>query len=397
MDQRSLNFEVIVVGAGPAGSLAARTAAEHGVHVALLEEHPIVGQPVQCAEGLGVAGMEVSGLAPGPPVTCQKVDTIGLITPNGNIFNLTGRNADGYNLDRRVFDRMLSENAVKVGAELMVNTRALGVIEEEGVVVGIRARHSGEPLEIRAKVVIGADGHASIIRRSAGLTRYFDDYGMCAQYQLGDLDLESPNTNEIYLGQKYAPGGYAWVFPKSREVANVGLGVRKMNKQSALAQLKEFVRNDPRFKDAPILSTSGGVCPATGTLDKIVDDGLMLVGDAAGQLIPMSGSGIHSGMVAGRMAGEVAARAVGDDDVSASRLGEYSDAFNREWGKKIRDSSRMIGVIERLTDDELDTLSETITQEDIMNLVGGEAVTRTLARMVLRAPQLSLKLISKMR
>jgi digeranylgeranylglycerophospholipid reductase len=232
------------------------------------------------------------------------------------------------------------------------------------------------------------------VRRSSGLKRYFDDYVSCAQYQLRDIELEDPSINEFWLGTNHAPGGYAWVFPKSKEVANVGLGVRKIHDKPAIEYLKIFIEKDSRFNKSKVLKKSGGICPVSGTLDKIVDDGLMLVGDAAGQLIPMTGAGIHSGIEAGKIAGKVAAKAIFEKDYTAKRLTEYPVEFDKYWGKRIRDSRKVLEMLDRFDDDSLNTLAEVITSEEIVALANGVDVTGTIAGIVKRSPIKILRLIS---
>jgi len=390
----TIQCDVLVVGAGPGGSMAARTAAENGVDIIFIEEHPVAGTPVYCAEGLSIRGIEDGGLKAVPPYVSQQTTKARVVAPNGNTVELTSNDWTGYTLDRQVFDKALADNAEKAGARLMTNTRATGVIMDGSRVVGVKAIREGEEMEFIAKVVIGADGHWSIVRRSAGLARYFKDYVTCAQYQLGGLDLEDPTVNEFWMGEKYAPGGYAWVFPKSREVANVGLGVRVKHTKPPIEYLKDFIAQDPRFRNAKILRKNGGICPVCGTLDKIVADGLMLVGDAAGQLIPMTGAGIHSAIEAGKMAGRVAAEAVKEGNVSAKRLSAYRVEFDKYWGKRIKDSGRVVDMLDKFSDDDLNTLSEVITNEDVLALANGTNVPATLAGLVRRSP---MKIISLVR
>jgi len=390
---QKLQCDVVVVGAGPAGSMAARAVAEGGVDVVILEEHPVAGTPVYCAEGLSMEGIRDSGLEAVPPYVSQQVSKVRVFAPDGGFVDLTSNDWTGYALNREVFDKALADNAVKAGARLIVETRATGVIKKGGKVVGVMAVNRGEPVEVQAKVVIGADGHWSIIRRSAGLERYFPDYVSCAQYVLGGLDLENSSVNEFWIGERFAPGGYAWVFPKSREVANVGLGVRVKHTKPAAEYLKDWVASDPRFMDAKILKTNGGICPVSGQLDKIVDDGLMLVGDAAGQLIPMTGAGIHSGIEAGKMAGRVAAEAVKAGDVSAMRLSAYKEEFDRYWGKRIKDSGRVLLMLDKFSDEDLNILAQVVTNEDIISLTNGFNVAGTVAGLVARSPMKIIRLI----
>lgn len=391
---RLLECDVVVVGAGPAGSLAARAAAERGAQVILLEEHPQVGHPVHCAEGLSLKGIKDAGVEPEPPIVSQEITKARVYAPDMNFVELTSTDWRGFNLNRDAFDRALAENAVEAGVELLTSTRALGVTRDSDYITGVEAIGEGGAVEIKAGVVIGADGQASLIRRSAGLGRYFPDVCTCAQFRLGGISLEEPDVNDFLLGSSVAPGGYAWVFPKSSNVANVGLGVRRIHTAPPINYLKKFVDSDPRFKGAKVLMVNGGICPVSGILERTVDDGVMLVGDAAGQLIPMTGAGVHTGVEAGKMAGEVAAESVKEDDVSASRLSEYESLFDEYWGKRIRESRRVVEMLDRFSDEDLNSLANIITNEDILNLANGTAVGRTLIKIVARAPLRTIKLVS---
>lgn len=388
----TVECDVLVVGAGPAGSMAAKSASENGADVIIIEEHEAPGQPVFCAEGLSLGGIKDSGLEAVPGIVCQQIKTARVYSPDRNFIALSSDDWTGFTLNRDAFDRALAENAVKAGATLMTSTSCKGVLKNNGQVTGVHALTADGKLEIRAKVTIGGDGHWSIVRRSAGLERYFSDWVSCAQFQLGGLDLE-PAINEFWLGRKYSPGGYGWVFPKSSEVANVGLGVRRIHEKPALEYLKEFVDQDPRFRNARILGKNGGICPVSGTLDKIVDDGLMLVGDAAGQLIPMTGAGIHTGIEAGKMAGRVAASAVKEGDVSAEKLSLYRTEFDKYWGKRITDSNKVLMMLDKFTDADLNNLAQVITNDDILALANGTNVAGALTGLIKRCPMKIMRLL----
>jgi digeranylgeranylglycerophospholipid reductase len=391
---RLLRCDVAVIGAGPSGCMAARFAAKQGVNVLLLEEHRRVGQPVYCAEGLSHNGLKDAGLEPTSEIVSQKISKVRVYSPNKKSIELKSSDWVGYTINRDVFDYLLSEKAREAGAELLTGARAKEVIKQNGVVQGVIANKEGLDFKIDAKVVIGADGYASTIRRSSGMGRWYPDVVTCAQFRLGGLKLEEPNVNEFYVGSKVAPGAYAWIFPKSKEVANVGLGVRKIQKEPPLTYLKRFINFDERFKEAKILLVNGGITPVSGMIDRLVGDGVMLVGDAAGQLIPMTGAGVHSGVMAGKIAGEVAASACKEDNITASRLGEYVNRFDLFWGRRIRDSRRVVEMIDKFSDDDLDTLAETLTSEDVTSLANGIDVPRVLARIVSRAPLKIIKLMA---
>ena len=374
--------------------MAARAAAEKGSRVILLEEHPQIGLPVYCGEGLSLNGLRNAGIGPEPEVVSQRIIEARAFAPNGRYLSLKGMGWTGFIINRDVFDRLLSERAVEAGATLITGTRAMEVLKKDGVISGVLATRGGETVRVEAKVVIGADGIASTVRRTAGLGRWYPDCVICAQYRLGNLRLEEPEVNEFHLGSKVAPGAYAWVFPKSEEEANVGLGVRRIHAEPPIEYLKRFVDSDPRFEEAEILRVSGGITPVSGVVDRIVGDGVMIVGDAAGQLIPCTGAGVHAGVVAGRMAGEVAAVAADDCDVSASRLSEYPRRFDAAWGRRIRDSRRIVEMLDRFSDSDLNTLAEVLTGEDVLALANGVDVARVLAGVVTRAPLKIVRLVA---
>jgi len=390
---QQIGCDVLVVGAGPAGSMASRVAAENGVEVILLEEHSVPGSPVYCGEGISYDGIIEGGLEPVEPIICNKITTVRVYAPNRKYTDLKFENITGYILNRNIFDRTLAENAVKAGALLHVDTRATSVIKVEDRIIGVKAVRDDQELEYSAKIVIGADGYASRTRRTAGLSRYFSDQVSIAQYRLTGLNLESPEVNEIYWGNRYAPGGYAYIFPKGPNTANVGAGVRKRHSKPAVDYLKDFIHNDPRLKTAKIENKTGGICPTCGRLDKIIMNGLMLIGDAAGQVTPMTGAGIHSGIAAGKIAGRIAAEAIHMGDNSTTKLGEYVKGFDRYWGKSIQDSGKVLRMLDKFSDDDLNKIQEVITQEDIMNLTNGINVPTTLTRITTRSPLKLLKLL----
>jgi digeranylgeranylglycerophospholipid reductase len=391
---RLIDCDVVVVGGGPAGSSAARAAAAKGAHVVVLEEHPVIGSPVFCAEGLSLGGIKDAGLEPVAPLVAQKIDCARVVAPNGNHIDLTSGNWVGYTLNRNNFDKAIGDLAVKAGAELLTDTKATGVWRENGKVAGVMAESHGEDIKVKAKVTIGADGYWSIVRRSAGMARWYPDIVTCAQFMLEDIHIDTPTTNEFYVGMKYAPGGYAWVFPKNNHCANIGLGVRNIHTEPAINYLKRFIDADPRFKGARVVRRNGGVTPVSGMLDKIVDDNLMLVGDAAGQLVPMTGAGIHSGIEAGKMAGAEAVDAIVGEDTSAKRLGEYRTKFEKYWGKRIKDSRKIVEMLDKFSDEDLNELSTVITNDEILSLANGEGTKKTLAKIVARSPGKIMRLMA---
>ena len=386
-----LTTDIVVVGAGPAGSSAAKAAAELGANVILLEEHPVPGFPVFCGEGVSIETLAAAGFKPESQIINQTIRKTYVYTPNGKHITIT---YDWYTINRHVFDGLLAEKAVAAGVRLMVNTRAVRVTKRGGVVVGVKAERCGETFPILSKIVIGADGHASMVRKSALAIPYFKDFGVCAQYTLAELNIE-PDAGELWIGRKYAPNGYVWVFPKSRTVANVGIGINPSRAtKPAIQYLQEFINQNPKLKDGRIVAKTGGICPATGTLPEIVGDGVMLIGDAAGQLIPMTGAGVETAIYAGKTAGTVAAKAIQEGNTSKARLAEYPEIFNKRWGKIIEDSKKMLNLFDVINDEDLNKFSEIITPNQVQSLANGDKVTRILLSLAFQAPSLALKMVS---
>ncbi len=396
-----ISTEIIVVGAGPAGSMVAKTAAEHGARVVLLEEHRTPGLPVSCAEALGVDTLTEAGIDHGSSVINLDVERANVYTPNGKCVTISNKRSKAYMINRDVFDALLAENAVKAGAIIKVDTRVHSLIKKDGTIIGVEAltyvpdQDKTLPIRFFGKIIIGADGHASTVRQKAFKTGYFKDVGVCAQYTLSGLNIKEPKTVDFWIGKHYAPGGYVWLFPKSKTVANVGISINpKLSTKSAVEYLNEFIENQPRFLGSKIIRKTGGILPITGTLPDIVGDGVMLVGDAAGQLIPMTGAGIETAIHAGKIAGRVAAQAVIKKDFSKQNLMEYPILFNERWGKIIEDSKKMLTLYNDLTDDELNKLSEIITPDQVQELANGENLIKNLFFLALKAPRLTFKFLT---
>ncbi|GAH08107.1 unnamed protein product, partial [marine sediment metagenome] len=197
-----------------------------------------------------------------------------------------------------------------------------------------------------------------------------------------------PDAVEIWIGRKYAPGGYAWVFPKSNSVANVGVGVlAKHAIKPSIQYLQDFIKQNPKLSEGTIINKTGGILPVTGTIPQIVDDGVMLVGDAAGQLIPMTGAGVKTSIYAGKIAGSVAVKAIQKGNTSKARLEEYPEIFNNRWGKVMDSSKKMLNLFDNLSDEDLNKLSEIITPNQVQSLANGDKVIRSLVSIIFKVPR----------
>lgn len=338
------SYDVIVVGAGPAGSTAALYAARNGASVLLLDKKKEIGSPIQCA-GFLPDTTEIQALLPDAempdflkeyPDSCvlQHIKTQRIIPPNCSIKEFSVR---GAVLDRRRYDQFLVEQAAKAGAELTIKTR---VTKVEGTTVetsGIFGKHV-----IKAKAIIGADGPNSLIAKSKGLSWKPEskETSVAIEYQVRNVDID-PDALEMYFGKDFVPGGYAWIFPEGEDRANIGIGIRSGMAEkgiSAKEYLNRFMKDHPlagpKLKKGIITNVIAGIIPVNGAPERTASEDSLIVGDAAGHIIATNGGGIPPAMIAGKVAGEAAAEFV----AGKCKLQDYDKRWRKQFGPALETS-----------------------------------------------------------
>ncbi len=347
------SYDVIVVGVGPAGSTAARFAAEGGASVLMLEKDRDVGYPVRCGEAVSHEGV-VQFIEPDPRWIASTVTKFRIVSPDGSSVVPTLEGI-GYVLERRLFDYELARLAVRAGAEVVTKAYVYDLLREGGNVVGVRALIKDRKVDIRGKIVIGADGVESRVGRWAGIdtTCHIRDMESCAQLTLSGIKVE-PDVLDFYFGNLVAPGGYLWVFPKGSNTANVGIGIsaERAKEKSAIKYLEEFVAR--RFPSAAVLTRIAGGVPCAKTCDEIVKGNVMLVGDAAHQVNPVSGGGIISGMIGGMIAGQVAVESLAKGEIA--HVKEYEERWHKRLGWRHEVFYHLKEAISQLTDETLNQM-----------------------------------------
>ena len=310
-----MDFDVIVIGAGPAGSSTAREIASAGFEVGLFEEHEMVGVPQHCTGMLTIRGCQLLKIEV-PDHVIQTRPEIVKISYKNSSFEFPFKI---YVVDRSRFDKYLAEEAVKAGAILKTGFRVKGIKRRDhGWIV---STSSGEKFE--SKLVVGAEGFKVLSVEWVGLKRPRDN-AVCLQYE---IELRSPidqNVIECIFGSDVAPGGYAWIVPISEKTLRVGLGIRR-SRRSPKHYLEKLLKE--RFQEYKILRKMAGIVSVGGPMTPSYTDGYMAVGEAAGQVNPLFGMGCLSSIACGRIAGKVAVKALKKGDVSANQLREYEN----EW------------------------------------------------------------------
>ncbi|WP_406659726.1 NAD(P)/FAD-dependent oxidoreductase [Methanolobus sp. ZRKC3] len=357
------SYDVIVIGAGPGGSIAAKNAAEKGLDVLLIEKRQEIGDPVRCAEGVSKIWLR-KHIEPDHRWISADLKGSRIFSPDGTMVEMSEEIAGaevGYVLERKIFDRALAHESAKAGADVFVKTRATGLIIEDGFVRGAKIMHMGEEQDVRAKIVIGADGVESKVGRWAGINTSLkpNDIETCAQFLMSGTGIDQDYCH-FYIGNDIAPSGYIWLFPKGNGMANVGIGIigSKSGEKHAIDYLRDFVEKS--YPDAKILEIDVGGVPVSGTIERTIKNGLMLVGDAARQSDPITGGGIINAMEAGKIAGEVAYEAISKNDVSVKMLEEYEKRWRSTLGIEIDNSLIVKDIFVKFTDAEFDSLAHSL-------------------------------------
>jgi digeranylgeranylglycerophospholipid reductase len=344
--------DVLVVGAGPAGSTAARYAAEAGLDVLLIDKRKEVGLPVCCGEFNASTAVLAAALpgAPGfddlfpidPSVVRREIRGAVAVSPKGREYEF---DLPGYTLDRDALDRSLADAAVRAGAVLALETTFLSL---DGRLV--RTRRG----DVESRVVVAADGPLSPVCRSAGMERN----AVLAPAITCRVDGEFGDRLRFYFGNSVAPGGYAWLFPKEG-CANVGLGVQ--DRQTPLpVLLRAFLE---RMGLAGGRDAMAGFVPVSGPIPETVRGNVVAVGDAAGHVVASNGGGIATAMICGRLAGLAVARHLLN--------GEPLDAYEREWRSALGRELEAAAKTKRMADR---FLGSDFLVERTMGMLGGGGI-----------------------
>jgi digeranylgeranylglycerophospholipid reductase len=337
-------FDVAVIGAGPAGSMAAKYAAKAGASTILLEEHPVAGWPVQCAGLLGREALAESELSAGSfIISGMRGATV--FSPGGFRLDFKSRDRKAWVVDRRLFDRAMVCQAV----EEDVSFRPCARVQEMKRDGERRILTLADGGKISSEVVISAEGVSALLARRAGIAP--------PQIILSGAQIETAfavedqDKVEVHLG--WGRGLFAWVIPLGEARARIGL----VTSDRACDRLRDFLKKDiikERLRGAPVALNVGGLPmgpPAATTVD-----GLLAVGDAAAQVKPTSGGGIYPGLVAAKIAGGVAAAAAMEGDSSARRLSEYDRLWRLALGRELETGMKLNRMMNKMSPAETDEL-----------------------------------------
>jgi digeranylgeranylglycerophospholipid reductase len=349
-------YDVAIIGAGPAGSSAAFYAARTGLRVLIVDKRKTIGEPVQCGEFIPTT-KEMENMFPRVKNQSElfnidnsliKMETnkIKVISPKMREYEIA---FEGFTVDRGFFDKYLVKKATDAGAELRTNTKFLSFN-------GNRVKL--DKGEIETKVIVGADGYASNVAKSAKM-KVVDLLCPCI---LGQVEGEFEPTIEMFFGS-IAPGGYAWVIPKKNS-ANVGLGIQKTSNIFLRNMLNKFLKLR-KLKDIHTLSR--GFVPISGPIPQTVKKNVIIVGDAAGQVMATNGGGIPISMICGRIAGNV----ISEHIKNKVPLEQYE----KQWRKAVDPELKNALKIKKMFDK---VFKRNFTLEFAMKMIGSKRIERAI-------------------
>ncbi len=382
-----LKYDMIVVGAGTAGCLAAKTAAEAGLNVCLVERkrREDIGEKV-CGDALGEHHLKTLGLEkPQGGEFDKRIEGIKIFSPDLNtVFTVEHEDFVGYLLNRRLFGQWLLRKAVDKGATLFDLTQCSEPLIEKGSVVGIATKNmkTGEHKDLRANVVVDASGFVGVVRK--GLPKEIgiendvanEDVEACYR-EIRQLKQETQDTSycEIYLSQKVTPGGYSWIFPKGGARVNAGLGIcMRRDFPNPKTQFCKHVLTKPLFDGSLLLTGGAWYDPTRRPLDNMVGSGVIITGDAACLVNPIHGGGIGPSMISGFQAGKVTIEALEKGDPNRQSLWPYNKRYNDLYGAKQAklDIFRMLLIASRDEDLNYGMHYNLMTEQDVLKAGMGD-------------------------
>ncbi len=362
----SLKPDAVVIGAGPAGTLAAFELAKEGHNVQVFEDHEFVGEPVHCAGLLSTSGLSTLALKPPQSVIQNQVSGARIYSPNGSFIEIERGQREAHVIDRSLFDKWLAERAVSEGATITTMTKVTKVILRDDGVSGIRTADGDE---VESSVIVNAEGSRCIISSSVGLPSVPRSSKLPAyQYELSGVDIDDTFV-EMFYSRETAPGFFAWIIPLGNNRARVGLASRSKTKP----RLKHFIRKNRLVKDrlekATVTRGFGGTVLVGMPISRTWKDGLLVAGDAAGQVKATTGGGVIMGGLSARIAGQVASKALGE---SKWDFREYENRWQSHIMNELRAMYLVQKALTSLSDKGLDTLVESANRHGLVDIIRTE-------------------------
>ncbi len=386
-------YDVAVVGGGPAGLSAAYSAAKAGAKVILFEKDEAIAHSVRTSGVTWISEMERLGI---PSKYYNPVQNYRFVSPSNDIL-IPGSAAKSCVLDVRATYQHLAFMAAEAGAEIMVKSNVINVVKDGNKVAGVKASTPKGDLTVLSTLVIDASGFSSSVARKAGAAGEWKRYGVGAEYECYCDDIDSA-TWTLMVGQQYSEAGYAWIFPLSKNRVRIGVGIgRPESSAEPLEKLHDIMGKrlkplDAMGKIQPI-ELHYGFIPNEGVRQNSVADGLVMVGDSAGQSNPLVLEGIRYAIEFGRLAGDVGARSL-SRDASRESLLDYEKTWKTRIESKIKSAlkvqTRWLGLSDEEWDKEIEILRD-MTVDEFLDFIKADFTAGKMMKLALHHPTLAAR------
>ena len=389
------NFDLVIVGGGPAGSSAAFTAAKKGIKVALIEKENSIAETVRTSGVTWIQSIEEFGI----PQNCfNPIRNFSFCSPNNKV-TISDSISRAAVLDVRKTYRWLAQQAENEGAEIFLKVTIKEVLKnDKGDIVGVKGTGPEGDVIFHSKVVIDASGFNSTVCKAMGLVTQWKRFGVGAEYEAKVEHVET-DTWWLMVGQEYSPAGYAWIFPLGDNIVRIGVGVGKPESDIDPTQrLKELVKTKlgpiKNLGEITPIEFHYGLIPNDGLTRNTVFNNLILVGDSAGQANPLVLEGIRYAIKFGRVSGEVAADAINSGSTGKNDLYPYEEIWRREIESKINSAGkvqdRWIGLTDEEWDKELDIIKE-LKSEEFLDFIKAEFGLSNMIKLATHHPKLAVR------
>lgn len=392
------NYDIAVVGGGPAGLSAAWAAAKRGAKVILFEKDEAIAHSVRTSGVSWIVEMEKLGIT---SEFYNPISNYQFISPANEVL-ISGDTPRSCVLDVRKTYQHLAFLAAEAGAALKVRSNVINVVKDNGRVTGVKASTPAGDLTVNCALVIDSSGFSTAIGRKAGLAGEWRRYGVGAEYECY-CDNADSDTWTLMVGQQYSEAGYAWIFPLSRNRVRIGVGIGRPESQAdPLEKLQVLMENrlrplDRLGKVQPV-ELHYGFIPNEGVRQATVSDGLMMVGDSAGQANPLVLEGIRYAIEFGRLAGEVGANSIAAGARRESLM-EYEKVWKSKIASKISSAlkvqSRWIGLSDEEWDKEIEILRD-MTVDEFLDFIKADFSAGKMMKLALHHPRLAARQLFNM-
>ena len=392
---KNYDYDIVIVGGGPAGLSAAWSAAKKGLRVAVLERDEAIGQNVRTSGVTWIKEAKSFGI---PPECYNEISKYAFYSPNNYVIKKS-ETAQAAVLDVRKTYQFLAYQAASEGADIFLRTTVTDVVKnDKGKLAGVKATSEKQEVVFNSKLVIDASGFYSIVGRSLGIALPWKRFGAGAEYE-AYVDKVDSDTWHLMVGSQYSPAGYAWIFPLGKNKVRIGVGVGKPNSQADASKLLvELLEKRPRplndlGRIVPV-EFHYGLIPNEGLRESTIDDNLIMVGDSAGQANPLVLEGIRYAIEFGRTAGRIGAEAVLQVDTSKESLKSYEGAMKKAIGSKIaaavKVQYRWLNLSDQEWDKEIEIIGE-LSAEEFLDFIKAEFGMTDMLKLAAHHPKLALR------